>query len=102
MHATCTVFWWLYVVVYIYAVFHYWKYTIHSIPFDSDKKLVYMQLCVCYCSITLLCHLFHCIHYTGADTEAKNSSGRTPLMFACINSHREVAAALLEHGELVC
>ena len=34
-----------------------------SIPSPhTDKKLVFMQLCVCYCSIALLCHLLHSIH----------------------------------------
>ena len=61
-----------------------------------------MQLCVCYCSIALLCHLLHSIHYAGADTDAKDSSGWTPLMYACAHGHREVAAIILDHGELLC
>lgn len=35
----------------------------------------------------------------GAEPEAANKFGKTPLMYACDYSEVEVAAVLLEHGE---
>ena len=34
----------------------------------------------------------------GADVSARDSQGRTPLMFAVINGHADTVKALLEHG----
>ena len=86
----------------MYTVFYYWKHTIHSIPIGSDKKLVFMQYVFVIVVFALSCHLLQSIHYAGADTEAKDKDGWTPLMYACRYGHREVAAALLDHGELLC
>ena len=36
----------------------------------------------------------------GADPETKNNNGLTPLMWSCLEGHKEVSALLLEHGEL--
>ena len=53
---------------------------------------VYMQLvpCCAICCIALT---------TGADTEAKDEYGRTPLMYACRGGHKDVVSNLIEHGE---
>ena len=102
MHATCcTVCWWLYVVVYMQC---FTTGITLSIP---SLLVVIRSLCVFnYVSVivvfALLCLCMHSVHYTGADTESKDSIGLTPLMYVCINGHREVAAALLDHGELLC
>ena len=46
------------------------------------------------------CCVICCIALTtGADTEAKDKYGRTPLMYACIEGHKDVVSNLIEHGE---
>ena len=35
----------------------------------------------------------------GADPQAKDNNGGTPLMLACRKGYKEVSALLLEHGE---
>ena len=101
MHTTYTVCWWLYVVVYVYTVFYYWKHTIHSIPIGSDKKLVLMQLCVCYCSISFIVssHAFHSLYrcrYRGKESIWADCSHVRLLQWP-----QRSASALLEHGELL-
>ena len=47
--------------------------------------------------------LYHCIPFTtGADANAKNMVGDTPLMIACEYGHSEVADLLIGHGEQQC
>ena len=69
-------------------------------------KTVIRSLCSCnhvfVIVVLLCCAILHSIHHTGADKDAKDNHERTPLMEACWYGHREVAAALLEHGELLC
>ena len=36
---------------------------------------------------------------TGADKEAKDINGWTPLMHACLQGHKDVASHLIQHGE---
>ena len=44
-----------------------------------------------------------CIPFTtGADANAKDRRGNTPLMIACECGHREVAILLIGHGEQQC
>ena len=41
-----------------------------------------------------------CTAFTiGADPQAKDNDGDTPLMWACHLGHKEVSTLLLEHGE---
>ena len=48
------------------------------------------------------CNHNFCTAFTiGADSQAKDNDGCTPLMFACDRGHKEVCAVLLEHGELL-
>ena len=48
----------------------------------------------------LPCCVICCIALTtGADTEAKDQFGITPLMRACIGGHKDVASHLIEQGE---
>ena len=35
----------------------------------------------------------------GADTEVKDKDRTTPLIYACIGGHKDVASHLIEHGE---
>ena len=54
-----------------------------------------------FVTILLFCCNYFCTAFTiGADTEAKNNNGMTPLMWACQNGYKEVSALLLEHGEV--
>ena len=101
MHATCNVggcMWWC-ICIQCFTTGN----TI-SIP---SSLVVIRSLCLCnYVFIievfALLCHLLHSIPYTGVDIESKTRDGSTPLMYACMNEHRELALALLKHGELLC
>ena len=53
---------------------------------------------VCYNFVVLLYSF--CTAFTiGADPQAKENNGITPLMWACIEGHKEVSGLLLEHGE---
>ena len=46
------------------------------------------------------CCVICCIALTtGADTEAKDKYGWTPLMHACTEGHKDVVSNLIEHGE---
>ena len=46
------------------------------------------------------CCVIYCIALTtGADTEAKDKFGMTPLMYACRGGHKDVVSNLIEHGE---
>ena len=46
------------------------------------------------------CCVICCIALTtGADKEAKDENGWTPLLHACFQGHKDVALQLIEHGE---
>ena len=54
-----------------------------------------------FVTVLLFCCNHFCTAFTiGADPQAKDNNGCTPLMLACSNGHNEVTALLLEHGEL--
>ena len=76
--------------------------------------MIVQCVCVCVCVCVRACVLAvigsmylwgallycHCIPFsTGADPKAESHNGRTPVMVACKNGHREVANLLLGHGE---
>ena len=64
----------------------------------------YVKLCLVYMFVTILlscCNNFVLHLYTiGADPQAKDKDGYTPLFWACYEGHKEVSGLLLEHGEL--
>ena len=46
------------------------------------------------------CCVICCIALTtGADTEAKDKNGWTPLVYACVERHKDIASHLIQHGE---
>ena len=46
------------------------------------------------------CCVICCIALTtGADKEAKDINGMTPLMHACLQGHKDVVSHLIQHGE---
>ena len=49
---------------------------------------------------SLPCCVICCIALTtGADKEAKDQFGQTPLMCACFEGRKDVASHLIQHGE---
>ena len=54
-----------------------------------------------FVTILLSCCNHFVLHLStiGADPQAKDNNGSTPLLLACGRGHKEVSALLLEHGE---
>ena len=89
--------------MYTVQIVDYWKPTVHSIPIGSDRKFIFIKLSLVCLVLNWSMLYHHCIPFTtGADADAKDRLGNTPLMRACENDHSEVASLLIGHGEQQC
>ena len=52
--------WWC--KVYTVQIVDYWKPTVHSIPTGSDRKFIFIKLCL-VCLVLNWCHLVSSLHF---------------------------------------